>query len=68
MLDHDLTQAQQTLRFPPEWQQFRDIDLAGPPPTEVTHIPDGTLPLYLKGRVLLQQKEPPPGATFIIGK
>lgn len=47
---------------------IRDIDLVGPPPPDVTSLPDGNLPLYLKGRVLLQQKGPPPGATVIMGK
>lgn len=69
MLDHDLLQAQQTLKFPPEWKKFKDLELPGLPPAASTKIPDGTLPLYLRGRVLLQQsKGPAPGATYILGK
>lgn len=66
MLDHDLRQAQETLRFPPEWQEFKDLDLSGVPPADIAKIPEGQLPLYVKGRVLLQQREPPPGATYIL--
>ncbi|XP_055388733.1 translation initiation factor IF-2-like [Condylostylus longicornis] len=29
-------QAQQTLRFPPEWQKMRDIELSGAPPPQAT--------------------------------
>lgn len=33
MLEHDLTEAQKILKFPPEWRVLEDVDLAGMRPS-----------------------------------
>eukprot|EP00918_Siedleckia_nematoides_P040176 GHVU01087210.1.p2 GENE.GHVU01087210.1~~GHVU01087210.1.p2 ORF type:complete len:239 (-),score=51.34 GHVU01087210.1:239-955(-) len=57
MLEHDLRQAQETLRFPPEWKDLEVLDLSGLTTKDKAELPPSDLPLFLKGRVLLQQKE-----------
>ncbi|KAF8819111.1 hypothetical protein IE077_001648 [Cardiosporidium cionae] len=50
MLENDLSEAQQTLKFPPEWRCLQDLDLSGNELSDAV-IPQNAAPLFLKGRV-----------------
>ncbi|PFH32715.1 hypothetical protein BESB_013270 [Besnoitia besnoiti] len=58
MLEHDLTTANASLKFPPEWRTLEGLDLVSLVPADTAFQPTAAAPLFLKSTVLLPQTTP----------
>ncbi|KAL8452074.1 hypothetical protein Emed_001615 [Eimeria media] len=65
MLEHDLSEAQKILKFPPEWRSLENVDLAGMVPSDTPFQATAATPLYVKSATYLPSNVPEePGANF----
>ncbi|KAL8442913.1 hypothetical protein Emag_006198 [Eimeria magna] len=68
MLEHDLSEAQKILKFPPEWRSLENVDLAGMVPSDTPFQATAATPLYVKSATYLPANVPEePGANFGVG-
>ncbi|KAL8438496.1 hypothetical protein ACSSS7_000131 [Eimeria intestinalis] len=65
MLEHDLSEAQKVLKFPPEWRSLENVDLAGMVPSDTPFQATAATPLYVKSATYLPANVPEePSANF----
>ncbi|KAL8274058.1 hypothetical protein Esti_002057 [Eimeria stiedai] len=68
MLEHDLSEAQKVLKFPPEWRSLENVDLAGMVPSDTPFQATAATPLYVKSATYLPANVPEePSANFGMG-
>lgn len=68
MLEHDLSEAQKVLKFPPEWRTLEGVDFAGMVPSDTPFQATAATPLYVKSTSYLPSSVPEePNANFGVG-
>ncbi|CDJ53732.1 hypothetical protein, conserved [Eimeria brunetti] len=68
MLEHELTEAQKVLKFPPEWRTLQGLDLAGMVPSDAPFQATAATPLYIKSASVLPLNVPDdPTANLGVG-
>ncbi|CDI86268.1 hypothetical protein, conserved [Eimeria praecox] len=68
MLEHELSEAQKVLKFPPEWRTVEGLDLAGMVPSDTPFQATAATPLYIKSASVLPSNIPDdPSASFGLG-
>ncbi|CDJ30780.1 uncharacterized protein EMH_0045240 [Eimeria mitis] len=58
MLEHELSEAQKVLKFPPEWRTLEGLDLAGMVPSDAPFQATAATPLYIKSAKVLPTNVP----------
>ncbi|XP_026193432.1 nascent polypeptide-associated complex subunit alpha, muscle-specific form [Cyclospora cayetanensis] len=68
MLEHDLSEAQKVLKFPPEWRSLEGLDFAGMVPSDTPFQATAATPLFIKSTSSLPSNVPEdPNANFGVG-